>query len=411
MKIQTKTNGKILILSTITLILLYALFLDTIILLLTITTILIIIYPLLTTILKIRQLEKKITITPNNIQLRLIADTTKTTEIQIKTPKPIKTLIQHPIKFCQTKPQEYTTNNKITIEISPKKAGIYTSEYLEAQTNTPLKTFTIKTKIPFKTHITVIPRVIPVAIRALELATTLGMTTYETPAEPIGKGTEYAETREYTPGDDLRHIDWKATARTQKLMIKQFHQDTGGTINIIYDTKTAGPITKDKIATEFLKTIITLITQNTPYTITIIDQQNNTKTLKSNNKTKALLTAIKIALQTIETDYTILYELIQPQTIKDTIALLKTIETQIQEEKTPQPQITDTIAITCLLGDLTWLMNTHQTLTTHNKTLTIYTPSKIWLDSKTLEQAYIDYTRQIKLTTTLKKRGIQIKTQ
>jgi hypothetical protein len=410
MKIETQTNGKILILSTITLALLYTLFSDTIILLLTIIAITLTIYPLLTTILKTRQLEKKTTIIPNNIQLKIIADTTKTIEIQIKTPKPIKTHIQHPIKFCQTKPQEYTTNNKITIEISPKKAGTYTSEHLETQTNTPLKTFTIKTKIPFKTHITVIPRIIPAIIRALELATMLG-TTHEIPAIHIGKGTEYAETREYMPGDDIKHIDWKATARTQKLMIKQYHQDTGGSTNVIYDTKTAGPITKDKTATEFLNTITTLTTQNIPYTITIIDQQNNTKTLKFNNKTEALLLAIKIALQTTETDYTILYELIQPQTTKYIITLLKTIEEQIHEEKTPQLPATDTIAITCLLEDLTWLIDTYHNLKIHNKTLTVHTPSKIWLDSKTLEQAYTDYIKQTKLITTLKKQGIQIKTQ
>jgi hypothetical protein len=409
MKIEIQTNGKILILSTIALALLYALFLDTIILLLTIIAITLTIYPLLITILRTRELEKKTTIIPNNIQLKIIADTTETIEIQVKTPKPIKTHIQHPIKFCQIKPQEYTTNNKIAIEISPKKAGTYISEYLEIQINAPFKTFTVKTKIPFKTYITVIPRIIPAIIRALELAAMLG-TTHEIPAERIGKGTEYAETREYMPGDDIKHIDWKATARIQKLMIKQYHQDTGGSTNVIYDTKTAGPITKDKTATEFLNTITTLTTQNIPYTITIVDKQNNIKTLKFNNKTEALLLAIKIALQTTETDYTILYELIQPQATKYIITLLKTIEDQIHEEKMPQLPATDTIAITCLLEDLTWLIDAHQNLKIHNKTLTVHTPSKIWLDSKTLEQAYMDYIRQTKLITTLKKQGMQIKT-
>ena len=29
-----------------------------------------------------------------------------------------------------------------------------------------------------------------------------------------GRGMEFEETRAYVPGDDIRHIDWKVTART-----------------------------------------------------------------------------------------------------------------------------------------------------------------------------------------------------
>jgi hypothetical protein len=38
----------------------------------------------------------------------------------------------------------------------------------------------------------------------------------------------------------------------------------------------------------------------------------------------------------------------------------------------------------------------------------LHIPSKIWLDSSTLEQAYTDYEKQIRLITKLKKIGIEI---
>lgn len=44
--------------------------------------------------------------------------------------------------------------------------------------------------------------------------------------------------REYAPGDDLRHVHWKATARTQKLMIRQFEQTRRSQLVVALSTRT-----------------------------------------------------------------------------------------------------------------------------------------------------------------------------
>lgn len=41
-----------------------------------------------------------------------------------------------------------------------------------------------------------------------------------------GVSVEFAQHRPYAPGDDLRHLDWKVYARTDKLQIKQYEQET-----------------------------------------------------------------------------------------------------------------------------------------------------------------------------------------
>lgn len=41
-----------------------------------------------------------------------------------------------------------------------------------------------------------------------------------------GFSTEFAEHREYSPGDDLRYVDWKVFARTDKFYLKQFEDET-----------------------------------------------------------------------------------------------------------------------------------------------------------------------------------------
>lgn len=48
------------------------------------------------------------------------------------------------------------------------------------------------------------------------------------PCPEIGEGDDFAGVRPYVPGESQRHIDWKAVARGQALMTKQFTAETGG---------------------------------------------------------------------------------------------------------------------------------------------------------------------------------------
>lgn len=43
----------------------------------------------------------------------------------------------------------------------------------------------------------------------------------------LGRGMEYAESRIYQPGDDVRHIDWRITARHGKTYTKLYHEEKG----------------------------------------------------------------------------------------------------------------------------------------------------------------------------------------
>jgi uncharacterized protein (DUF58 family) len=50
-----------------------------------------------------------------------------------------------------------------------------------------------------------------------------------------GEGTTFASLREYAVGDDPRHVDWKATARRQKLMTREYTVEQGQTVMIAVD--------------------------------------------------------------------------------------------------------------------------------------------------------------------------------
>ena len=51
-------------------------------------------------------------------------------------------------------------------------------------------------------------------------------------------GTNYAGIREYSSGDEYHRIEWKATARLRKLMVKEFHPETQVTLQILIDVGT-----------------------------------------------------------------------------------------------------------------------------------------------------------------------------
>jgi len=51
-----------------------------------------------------------------------------------------------------------------------------------------------------------------------------------------GFSIEFAEHREYAPGDDLRYLDWKVFGRTDKYYLKQFEEETNLVCYLLLDT-------------------------------------------------------------------------------------------------------------------------------------------------------------------------------
>ena len=51
-----------------------------------------------------------------------------------------------------------------------------------------------------------------------------------------GFSVEFAEHREYVPGDNIRYLDWLALARTDRYFVKQFDEETNLRCTILLDT-------------------------------------------------------------------------------------------------------------------------------------------------------------------------------
>lgn len=62
----------------------------------------------------------------------------------------------------------------------------------------------------------------------------------------FGFSQEFAEYRAYTPGDDLRHVDWNLFARTERTYLKRYRGETNSQLTILLDASksmeyTSGP--------------------------------------------------------------------------------------------------------------------------------------------------------------------------
>jgi uncharacterized protein (DUF58 family) len=51
-----------------------------------------------------------------------------------------------------------------------------------------------------------------------------------------GFSVEFAEHREYVPGDDLRYVDWKVFGKSDRYFLKQFDEETNFACHVLVDT-------------------------------------------------------------------------------------------------------------------------------------------------------------------------------
>jgi len=58
-------------------------------------------------------------------------------------------------------------------------------------------------------------------------------------ADVHGSSVEFAEHKEYSPGDELRHVDWKAYAKLDRYYVKQYEQESQLTVYLVLDASSS----------------------------------------------------------------------------------------------------------------------------------------------------------------------------
>lgn len=99
-----------------------------------------------------------------------------------------------------------------------------------------------------------------------------------------GSSVEFAEYREYTPGDPINLIDWAVYARTDKYVIRRFHEETNLRAYIMLDTsrslsfKDRGPMSKMEYAS-YLAAGLMFIFVNQGDTVSLVTFDTKLRTI------------------------------------------------------------------------------------------------------------------------------------
>jgi uncharacterized protein (DUF58 family) len=94
-----------------------------------------------------------------------------------------------------------------------------------------------------------------------------------------GFNVEFAEYREYTPGDDLRRLDWRVFARSDRHFIKQYEEESNVRVTFIVDASASmnyrgtAPLSKFDYAATLVVSLAMLLTrQQDPVGLVLFDE-------------------------------------------------------------------------------------------------------------------------------------------
>jgi uncharacterized protein (DUF58 family) len=94
-----------------------------------------------------------------------------------------------------------------------------------------------------------------------------------------GFNVEFAEYREYSPGDDLRRLDWRVLGRTDRFFVKQYEEESNLRATLVLDCSASmrygsGALTKFEYAGVAAASLATLLVeQQDPVGLALFDRQ------------------------------------------------------------------------------------------------------------------------------------------
>ena len=112
--------------------------------------------------------------------------------------------------------------------------GAYALGDIRLRARDPLALWTREWRVARTHHLQVYPR--PEALRELVTPMRTNQAIGNTVARAKGDGLEFADVRQFVPGDRVRSVNWRASARRAELIVNERHPERSGDIVLFLDT-------------------------------------------------------------------------------------------------------------------------------------------------------------------------------
>jgi hypothetical protein len=126
------------------------------------------------------------------------------------------------------------------MELCFPRRGRYEQNGVGLATRFPFAFLTKTRRVPLAREILVYPKVEP----AEEFLAVLPLITGELETFARGRGDDLYRIREYLPDDSARHVDWKATAKSGSLKVREFSREDERKLRLVFDNPAPGVVSE-----------------------------------------------------------------------------------------------------------------------------------------------------------------------
>jgi len=321
---------------------------------------------------------------------------------------------------------------RLRFEVLPKLAGQYGCEGLRAWVRGRLGFVEGVGEVPFRLALEVYPRVLAAAVAATRfLLAAGGLGVGEQPTPLKGAGLDYADSREYLPGDTLRHMDWKATARLGRLVVKEFYVGGGTGVHLVYEAVAPDPICLDELSSAFLNSVLAVAEQGLPLGLMVHDGEKVLLRVPRVQPALAVALALRYALQIVEVHPEELYGVLEPKAAGELRRILEGLDQTplrglleaelralrgavtepyrvLEQMLSRGSERVQLVLASSLSRDPSPVLELASIAQRRGCFLLILQPTRPWVGAKSLEEAYRLYERYARLNRTLESHGVPV---
>lgn len=275
------------------------------------------------------------------------------------------------------------------------------------------------------------PRIMAAAVAAAGfLAGGAGTGAGEQTMQLKGAGLEYAGSREYRPGDDLGDMDWKATARLGRPIVKEYYLEGGGRVHLVFEAAAPDQVSIDKLSTQFLNLTTVLARREVPLGLTIHDGREVKVHTPEANPKEAVALALRHALRAVQVEVEELYDVLEPRTSGEVRRILQRVDREPLEkfleaqlrirvgEESPYRVLEDLVKeaggdmqvalASSLWSDIGPLLEFEDYAREKGVNISVLQPTRPWNQCEDLEEGYRTRERYSRIHRVLENRGLSL---